>query len=130
MVVCRSCLDIYYCDTIYVHMYCINVVHTCMYSTFRLILYIVFRAVVYIYAFIGSSIWTRLNIGRNITYFPYDAGNLDPALEGFIRFWTYLIIYQVRIYVYIHMYMNYVMYIATWALSFYWCFNSQIWRSL
>ena len=32
-------------------------------------------------------------MGKNISYFPYD--DLHPALEGFIRFWTYLIIYQV-----------------------------------
>ena len=41
----------------------------------------------------GSGVWTSMNMGKNISYFPYD--DLHPALEGFIRFWTYLIIYQV-----------------------------------
>ena len=44
--------------------------------------------------FVGSGIWTSRNVGKNITYFPFD--NLHPALEGFIRFWTYIIIYQVQ----------------------------------
>ena len=42
----------------------------------------------------GSGVWTSRNVGRNIIYFPFN--DLDPALEGFVRFWTYLIIYQVR----------------------------------
>ena len=42
----------------------------------------------------GSGVWTSENVGKNITYFPFN--DLDPALEAFIRFWTYIIIYQVH----------------------------------
>ena len=45
----------------------------------------------------GSGVWTSMNVDKNIVYFPYT--DLNPALEGFIRFWTYIIIYQVHVHV-------------------------------
>ena len=36
------------------------------------------------------------NLDRNATFFPFSsATDTHPALEGFIRFWTFIILYQV-----------------------------------
>ena len=45
---------------------------------------------------IASGIWTGKRIDRNIIYFPFSSESANPALEGFIRFWTFVIILQVR----------------------------------
>lgn len=65
----------------YIHVYVFSCIHNC-------------------YRTLGSGVWTSRNLGKNITYFPFD--NLHPALEGFIRFWTYIIIFQVFIFVHVH----------------------------
>ena len=44
-----------------------------------------------------SSLWTRDNINRDIIYFPFTSSNANPSLEGFIRFWTFVIAFQVLI---------------------------------
>ena len=45
---------------------------------------------------LASGIWTGKRIDRNIIYFPFSRESANPALEGFIRFWTFVIILQVR----------------------------------
>ncbi|CAI8035915.1 Phospholipid-transporting ATPase ID [Geodia barretti] len=70
---------------------------------------------------IGSGVWTSENVGKNITYFPFN--DLDPALEAFIRFWTYIIIYQVIIpvslYVTIEIIKIIQVYFLNWDLDMY-----------
>lgn len=43
-----------------------------------------------------SGIWTGRHINRNIVFFPFSDDNADPALEGFTRFWSFVIILQVH----------------------------------
>ncbi|KAF6036324.1 ATP10A [Bugula neritina] len=51
---------------------------------------------------IGSGVWLSLkwDSPEDIPYIPFDDGVRDgskPAVEGFLRFWTFIIIYQVMI---------------------------------
>ena len=43
----------------------------------------------------GNGIWTALNVNRNALFFPFSSDSVQPALEGFIRFWSFLIVHQV-----------------------------------
>ena len=50
----------------------------------------------------ASSVWTARNINKSIPFFPFNSDNIDPALEGFIRFWTFLILFQVCTHTHTH----------------------------
>jgi len=45
--------------------------------------------------FIVNGTWTNKFLNTNSVFFPYTSDNLNIYLEGFIRFWTFLIIFQV-----------------------------------
>ena len=44
-----------------------------------------------------SGVWTSSRVDQNIVYFPLSSRDLlsNPAFEGFLRFWTFVIIFQV-----------------------------------
>lgn len=45
-----------------------------------------------------NGVWTERFVDRNVTYFPFTSEDINTALEGFVRFWTFLIIFQVITY--------------------------------
>lgn len=57
-------------------------------------------AILFVLCLVGairSSLWTGRHINRNIVYFPFTSSNANPSLEGFVRFWTFVIAFQVII---------------------------------
>lgn len=43
----------------------------------------------------GSGLWLG-GFSDTVPFFPYSYNSLNPPLEGFITFWTFVIILQVR----------------------------------
>jgi magnesium-transporting ATPase (P-type) len=44
---------------------------------------------------IFNGFWINDRINRNIVYFPLTNSSVNPAWEAFLRFWTFIIIFQV-----------------------------------
>eukprot|EP00051_Salpingoeca_urceolata_P031810 m.13053 g.13053 ORF g.13053 m.13053 type:complete len:1156 (+) comp4442_c0_seq1:490-3957(+) len=45
----------------------------------------------------GTAIWLSRRDYKDILYIPFASGDPGPALEGFIRFWTFFIVLQVMV---------------------------------
>ena len=52
----------------------------------------------------ATSIWTATYVDQNVIFFPYTTDSANPALEGFIRFWTFIILFQVSVHTYMHVF--------------------------
>ena len=53
------------------------------------------RGLIRVYSLTDSGIWTAQHLDSNIPYFPFTSDDINVALESFVRFWTFIIIYQV-----------------------------------
>ena len=55
----------------------------------------------------GTGVWTEHRFKPYIQFLPKD-DDVSPGLEAFIRFWTFLIILQVRTFLIDHVSMDHV----------------------